>query len=50
MTKEIQNRKGARKAQDIPQHVRELLNKGEIQTVNLTECQVQLDCPPVLHV
>lgn len=37
MTKEIENRKGARKAQDIPQHVLELLNKGEIQTVNLTE-------------
>ena len=31
------NRKGARKVQDIPQEVISLLNKGEIETVNLTE-------------
>lgn len=34
---EIKNRKGARKAEDIPQHVLDLLNKGKIQTANLTE-------------
>jgi len=34
---EILNRKGARKAQDIPNDVLLLLNKGEIETVNLTE-------------
>lgn len=37
MNKEILNRKGARKAQDIPQEVLELLNAGKIETVNLTE-------------
>lgn len=37
MNTEIQNRKGARKAQDIPSEVLELLNNGEIETVNLTE-------------
>ncbi len=33
----ITNRKGARKAQDIPDNVLELLNSGTIETVNLTE-------------
>lgn len=33
----IKNRKGARKVQDIPNEVLELLNKGKIETVNLTE-------------
>ena len=37
MTLEILNRKGARKAQDIPKEVLEFLNNGKIQTVNLTE-------------
>jgi len=37
MDTKILNRKGARKASDIPQKVLELLNKGEIETVNLTE-------------
>lgn len=37
MDKEIINRKGARKAQDIPNEVLELLNVGKIETVNLTE-------------
>ncbi|WP_452219628.1 DNA alkylation repair protein [Lacinutrix salivirga] len=34
---EIKNRKGARKVQDIPKNVLDLLNEGKIQTVNLTE-------------
>lgn len=34
---EILNRKGARKADDIPSEVLELLNKGAIETANLTE-------------
>lgn len=34
---EIKNRKGARKVQDIPENVLQLLNKGSIPTVNLTE-------------
>ncbi len=34
---DILNRKGARKAQDIPKEVLELLNVGKIETVNLTE-------------
>ena len=34
---EIKNRKGARKVQDIPKNVLNLLNKGKIPTVNLTE-------------
>lgn len=34
---EIKNRKGARKAQDIPKKVLDLLNEGKIPTVNLTE-------------
>lgn len=37
MKTEIFNRKGARKAIDIPQEVMELLNDGSIETVNLTE-------------
>jgi len=38
MTKEeILNRKGARKAIDIPAEVLKLLNEGKIETVNLTE-------------
>ena len=37
MNLEIVNRKGARKAQDIPTEVLHLLNRGEIETVNLTE-------------
>ncbi|WP_394751033.1 DNA alkylation repair protein [Spongiimicrobium salis] len=37
MNKDILNRKGARKAADIPAEVVELLNKGKIETVNLTE-------------
>ena len=37
MNKEILNRKGARKTQDIPKEVLELLNIGKIETVNLTE-------------
>lgn len=37
MNAEILNRKGARKAQDIPKEVLSLLNKGQIETVNLTE-------------
>lgn len=37
MKQEILNRKGARKAQDIPAEVLQLLNRGEIETVNLTE-------------
>lgn len=37
VNEEIKNRKGARKAQDIPNDVLELLDKGKIETVNLTE-------------
>ena len=37
MNEEILNRKGARKAQDIPKKVLELLNDGKIESVNLTE-------------
>ncbi len=37
MKPELKNRKGARKAQDIPPEVLEFLNKGQIETVNLTE-------------
>ncbi|WP_268121982.1 DNA alkylation repair protein [Roseivirga pacifica] len=37
MNPEILNRKGARKVEDIPQAVLSLLNRGEIETVNLTE-------------
>lgn len=33
----IINRKGAKRVQDIPEEVLELLNKGEIETVNLME-------------
>lgn len=37
MTPDILNRKGPRKAQDIPAEVLKLLNAGKIETVNLTE-------------
>lgn len=37
MNSEILNRKGARKIQEIPNDVLDFLNKGKIQTVNLTE-------------
>ena len=37
MTEEILSRKGARKPQDIPFEVLNLLNNGMIETVNLTE-------------
>lgn len=37
MDLEILNRKGARKIEDIPNEVLELLNQGKIETVNLTE-------------
>jgi 3-methyladenine DNA glycosylase AlkC len=37
VSEEIKNRKGARKVQDIPKDVLELLNKGKIPTVSLTE-------------
>ncbi len=37
MNPEILNRKGVRKAQDIPKEVLEYLNTGRIETVNLTE-------------
>jgi len=37
ISKEITNRKGARKIVDIPSEVLELLNQGKIETVNLTE-------------
>ncbi|MEM8887339.1 MAG: DNA alkylation repair protein [Bacteroidota bacterium] len=37
MKPEILNRKGVRKAQDIPAEVLKLLNEGQIETVNLTE-------------
>lgn len=37
MNPEILNRKGVRKAQDIPPEVLQLLNQGVIETVNLTE-------------
>ncbi len=37
MKAEIINRKGARKVQDIPKEVLDLLNIGKIETVNLTE-------------
>lgn len=37
VNEEIKNRKGAKKAQDIPRNVLKLLNEGKIPTVNLTE-------------
>jgi len=36
---DILNRKGARKASDIPNDVLTLLNQGRIESVNLTEWQ-----------
>lgn len=37
VNEKILNRKGARKVQEVPVEVLELLNKGKIETVNLTE-------------
>ena len=37
MNTKILNRKGARKAEDIPEEVLKLLNEGKIETANLTE-------------
>ncbi|MEX3622397.1 DNA alkylation repair protein [Viridibacillus arvi] len=37
VSEDILNRKGARKASEIPNEVLELLNQGEIESVNLTE-------------
>ena len=37
MNPDINNRKGARKVEDIPSEVMSLINLGEIETVNLTE-------------
>ena len=37
ISQDILNRKGARKAEDIPEEVLTLLNSGSIETVNLTE-------------
>ena len=37
MKTEIQNRKGARKVQEIPEEVLDYLNEGAMETVNLTE-------------
>ncbi|MEL6306371.1 MAG: DNA alkylation repair protein, partial [Bacteroidota bacterium] len=37
MNKEILNRKGARKVQDVPEEVLKYLNEGALETVNLTE-------------
>lgn len=34
---DILNRKGAKKASDIPKEILQLLNKGELESVNLTE-------------
>jgi len=37
MNKNIVNRKGARKAEDIPPNILKLLNSGTVESVNLTE-------------
>lgn len=37
VNEDILNRKGARKASDIPEEVFVLLNQGRIESVNLTE-------------
>ena len=37
MSKEVFNRKGARKVEDVPEEVLNYLNQGVIETVNLTE-------------
>ena len=37
ISQEILKRKGARKVQEVPTHILDLLNQGEIETVNLTE-------------
>ena len=37
ISKEILNRKGVRKAEDIPVEVLQLLNTGRLETANLTE-------------
>ncbi len=37
ISSEILNRKGATKAERVPKEIIELLNSGEIETVNLTE-------------
>ncbi|HAA15769.1 MAG TPA: DNA alkylation repair protein [Cytophagales bacterium] len=37
MSEDLTHRKGARKAEDIPAEVLGLLNRGEMETVNLTE-------------
>lgn len=37
VSEDVLNRKGARKATEIPSEVLELLNRGEIESVNLTE-------------
>ena len=37
MNEAILNRKGARKVQDVPQEILDLLHQGKIETVNLTE-------------
>ena len=37
MDKEILNRKGARKVNEVPVEVLKLLTEGKIETVNLTE-------------
>jgi len=43
MKPEILNRKGARKEDEVPSEILDLLNRGEIETVNLTEWAVDGD-------